>query len=388
MYINIERSGLLQDSDYMNLALSLAKATKGQTSPNPQVGAVIVKNGCILGTGAHLQAGSAHAEVHAIKAAGHLAKDADLYVTLEPCSHVGKTSSCVEAIKKAGIRKVFIATEDPNPKVSGKGIAILKQAGIEVETGLLEEEAKEMNKEFFHFIRKKIPFVTMKAAVSLDGKIAAATGDSKWITSPESRQNVHQLRHEHDAILVGIHTTIHDNPQLTTRLPQGGKNPIRVILDTHLRIPLDANVVTDEASSTIIYSGNAINQQKATHLQNQPNVEVVSFPSESVHLKDVLTDLGRRNVMTLLVEGGATVHASFVETKTFDEIVVYMAPKVIGGKEASSFVEGRGVDLVEEATNLQFTNVEQIGQDMKITAKPIRKELEDVYWNSGGTRNH
>src|SRR5699024_9377440 len=152
-------------------------------------------------------------------------------------------------------------------------------------------------------------------------------------------------RHEPDAVRLGIHTAIHDNPQLTTRLPQGGKNPIRVILDTHLRIPLDANVVTDEASSTIIYSGNALNQQKATHLQNQPNVEVVSFPSESVHIKDVLMDLGRRNVMTLLVEGGATVHASFVETKTFDEIVVYMAPKVIGGKEASSFVEGRGVDL-------------------------------------------
>src|SRR5699024_9093785 len=174
-----------------------------------------------------------------------------------------------------GIRKVFIATEDPNPKVSGKGIAILKQAGIEVETGLLEKKAKEMNKEFFHFIRKKILFVTMKAAVSLDGKIAAATGDTKWITSPGSRQNVHHIQHQHETILVGIHNSIHDNPQLTTRLPQGGKNPIRVILDTHLRIPLDANVVTDKASSTIIYSGNAINQQKATHLQNQPNVEVV-----------------------------------------------------------------------------------------------------------------
>src|SRR5699024_5101101 len=162
----------------------------------------------------------------------------------------------------------------------------------------------------------------------------------------------------------------------------GGKNPIQVILDTHLRIPLDTNVVTDEASSTIIYSGNAINQQKATHLQNQPNVEVVSFPSESVHLKDVLTDLGRRNVMTLLVEGNTTEHASLVETKKYDEIVVYMAPEEICGKAASPFVEGRGVDLEEEATNLQFTNVEKIGQDMKITANPKRKELEDVYWNS------
>src|SRR5699024_5709164 len=179
MYINIERSGLLQDSDYMNLALSLAKATKGQTSPNPQVGAAIVKNGCILGTGAHLHAGSAHAEVYAIKAAGHLAKDADLYVTLEPCSHVGKTSSCVEAIKKAGIRKVFIATEDPNPKVSGKGSAILKQAGIEVETGLLEEEAKEMNKEYYNFIRKKKHLVIIKETGNLDGVIHTANSKTR-----------------------------------------------------------------------------------------------------------------------------------------------------------------------------------------------------------------
>ncbi|MBU8878760.1 bifunctional diaminohydroxyphosphoribosylaminopyrimidine deaminase/5-amino-6-(5-phosphoribosylamino)uracil reductase RibD [Bacillus sp. FJAT-29790] len=362
----------MQDYDYMKLALTMAQATSGQASPNPKVGAVVVKNGEVLGMGAHLKAGTPHAEVHAINAAGEQAKGADIYVTLEPCSHYGKTPPCADLIIRSGIKRVVVAALDPNPLVAGNGIAKLKKAGIEVEIGVGEADANAMNESFYHFIQTKTPYVTIKAAASLDGKTAAKTGDSKWITSPESRLDVHQLRHEHDAILTGVNTIIHDNPHLTTRLPRGGKNPIRIVLDTHLRIPLESNVIQDRAVQTIIFTGSEVDTRKSESIQ-QFGVEVFSFPQQSVLIPDVLKELGKRNMISVLVEGGSEIHSSFIENEAFQQIVLYIAPKIIGGKNAIPLIGGQGIELVGNAKKLKFESVEPIGCDLKIIAKP-RKE--------------
>lgn len=360
----------MNDRDYMQLAIALAKATAGQTSPNPSVGAVIVKNGELISTGVHLKAGMPHAEAAAIQAAGEQAKDAVMYVTLEPCSHYGKTPPCADAIINSGIKKVFVATLDPNPLVAGKGTERLRKAGIEVVTGLCEEEAVRLNEKFFHFIQHKTPFVTIKGAVSLDGKTAAKTGDSKWITSGEARQDVHNLRHEHDAILVGINTVLHDNPLLTTRRPQGGKNPVRIILDTECKIPLSARVVRDPSSKTIIFTGNHIDKQKAAQLTDL-GVEVISLDSSRISVREVLRILGEKGLMSVLVEGGSEIHASFIAEEAFQQIILYVAPKIIGGREAVPFIGGAGPDLVSQGKKLRFTNVEKIGPDLKITAVPL-----------------
>lgn len=239
---------------YMRIALELARTATGQTSPNPLVGSVCVKDGQIIGTGAHLKAGTPHAEVHALTMAGTNSKGADLYVTLEPCAHTGITPSCTDLIISSGIQRVLIASIDPNPSVNGSGIQLLKAAGIEVLTGILQEEAEQLNQAFFHFIKYGTRYVTLKAAATLDGRLSTQNGDSKWIASAASRTDVHHLRNIHDAILVDVQTVLHDNPFLTTRLPHGGKNPIRIILDRHLRTPKTANVVIDGAAETIIFT--------------------------------------------------------------------------------------------------------------------------------------
>lgn len=357
----------------MKLAISLARATSGQTSPNPAVGAVLIKDGCLLSTGVHLEVGTPHAEVHAISAAGPTANGATLYVTLEPCSHYGKTPPCAEAIINSGIQKVFVACLDPNPLVAGRGIELLKKAGITVEVGLCEEEALLLNEKFFHFIKTNTPFVTIKAAVTLDGKTATKTGDSKWITSEAARRDVHTLRHENDAILVGINTVLLDNPFLTTRRPQGGKNPIRVILDSHLKIPLQANILQDKLAKMIIFTGNCIDQTKKNQIESF-GAEVISFSSPSIDIEEVLNVLGERKIMSLLVEGGSEVHASFIKNKLFQQMIVYIAPKVIGGRESIPFIGGSSLEKIADGTQLQFINVEQIGPDLKITAKRCEKE--------------
>lgn len=366
---------------YMKLALSLAKATIGQTSPNPSVGAVIVKDGWLVGTGTHLKAGGAHAEVLAIKEAKEQTNDAVLYVTLEPCIHYGKTPPCTDLIIQSGIKKVYVATLDPNPLVRGKGVEKLLEAGIDVEVGLCEEEALPLYEKFFHFIQTNTPYVTLKTAISFDGKTATKTGDSKWITSKEARRDVHHLRHEHDAILVGIETVLKDNPLLTTRRPQGGINPIRVILDTNLKIPYTANVVQDRSAKTIIFTGNSIDVTKKEKLEQQ-GVEIISLMKPTISIKEVLRMLGERKVTSLLVEGGATVHASFLKENAFQQIITYIAPTIIGGNLAKPFIGGDGVLFVKDGMRLEFTSVELIGPDIKIIAKPLRKEdSRHVYRN-------
>jgi diaminohydroxyphosphoribosylaminopyrimidine deaminase / 5-amino-6-(5-phosphoribosylamino)uracil reductase len=366
----------MKHTDYMELAINMAKATQGQTSPNPSVGAVVVKDGEIAGIGAHLKAGEGHAEVHAIQAAGEKAAGADIYVTLEPCSHYGRTPPCAQLIISSGIKRVFVASTDPNPLVSGKGIEQLRNAGIEVHVGSCRDEALELNKHFFHFMTHKTPYVTLKSAVTLDGKTAASSGDSKWITSEESRLDVHYDRHRHDAILVGVNTIIRDNPHLTTRLPQGGKNPIRIILDTKLRTPLEAHVVNDNESKTlIITSASVMDDEKIPFLE--AGCEVISLQEEKISLLPLLRELGRRSIQSLYVEGGSLVHGSFLKESAFQEFIMYMAPKLVGGSEAFTSFGGSGFESIAEGMEMKIKSVTSIGDDIKITAVPKNRLVKE-----------
>ncbi|MGG4168335.1 bifunctional diaminohydroxyphosphoribosylaminopyrimidine deaminase/5-amino-6-(5-phosphoribosylamino)uracil reductase RibD [Rossellomorea vietnamensis] len=359
---------------YMKLAISMAEATLGQTSPNPVVGAVVVKNGEIVGTGAHLKAGEGHAEVNAIKMAGDKAKGSDIYVTLEPCSHFGKTPPCSQALITSGIKRVHIATRDPNPLVAGRGIQQLRDAGIEVVVGELEEEALELNKHFFHFIQNGTPYVTLKTAVTLDGKTASASGDSKWITSEASRTDVHYDRHRHDAILVGVNTVIQDNPHLTTRLPQGGKNPIRIILDTYLRTPVHSHVVEDLESRTIIFTGSSVKDERKTPYIDR-GCEIISLTDDKIGIHSVLKELGSRKIVSLYVEGGSTIHSSFLEERAFQEMIMYMSPKLVGGNTAYTSFGGKGFPTIAEGLEMEIASLDRVAQDIKIVARPKREPL-------------
>jgi diaminohydroxyphosphoribosylaminopyrimidine deaminase / 5-amino-6-(5-phosphoribosylamino)uracil reductase len=359
----------LDYTHYMKLALSMAESTQGQTSPNPMVGAVVVKNGEIVGMGAHLKAGKGHAEVHAIKTAGDKAKGSDVYITLEPCSHYGKTPPCSRLLISSGVKRVHIATRDPNPLVAGRGIQQLRDAGIEVVVGELEEEARELNKHFFHFIQNGSPYVTLKTAVTLDGKTASASGDSKWITSEASRTDVHYDRHRHDAILVGVNTVIQDNPHLTTRLPQGGKNPIRIILDTFLRTPIHSHVVEDLESRTIIFTGNSVNEEQKKPFIDR-GCEIISLTEEKIGIHTVLKELGTRNIVSLYVEGGSAIHSAFLKNKAFQELIMYMSPKLVGGNTALPSFGGEGFPTIAEGLEMEIATVDRVGEDIKIVALP------------------
>ncbi|WBL13540.1 bifunctional diaminohydroxyphosphoribosylaminopyrimidine deaminase/5-amino-6-(5-phosphoribosylamino)uracil reductase RibD [Sutcliffiella sp. NC1] len=363
----------MNDVHYMKLAISLASSAKGQTSPNPIVGSVVVKNGEIVGFGAHLKAGEPHAEVHALKMAGDKAEGATVYVTLEPCSHYGKTPPCAELLIEKKVSRVVIASVDPNPLVAGKGIKMLKDAGIIVEAGVEEESALALNEVFFHYIQTNRPFVTLKTGVSLDGKTATVTGESKWITSPEARLDAHEYRHQHDAILVGVGTVKGDDPSLTTRLPAGGKNPIRIILDNHLNTPLSAKVVNDKEAPTWIVTSNNVAKEKLELFQNKP-VEIISLPTEKVEIGLLLEELGSRKITSLFVEGGATVNGSFVQANAVNQFVAYIAPKLIGGKLAPTSVGGLGIESMDDIVQLQINEVKQIGSDVKIVAVPLRNK--------------
>jgi diaminohydroxyphosphoribosylaminopyrimidine deaminase / 5-amino-6-(5-phosphoribosylamino)uracil reductase len=355
---------------YMELALKNASAMKGQTDPNPLVGAVIVNDNRVVGIGAHLKAGEPHAEIHALRMAGEAAKGGTIYVTLEPCSHYGRTGPCAVAIVEAGIKTVVIATLDPNPVVSGNGVKILKDAGIEVIIGVHQEESQKMNEVFNKFIVEKKPFVTLKSGITLDGKIATYASNSKWITSEQSRQDVHLLRNENMAILVGVNTVIKDNPELTARIPNG-RNPIRVILDSTLKIPLDSKVVTDNLAETWIFTCQKYDQDKEKTLKS---LGMKVFPTngvEKVEPKDVMEILGEHLISSVLIEGGGTINASFLENKCIDKVILYFAPKLIGGKDAPTFLEGSGIEKMSDAVDLVDTSIIKIGKDFKFIGYPI-----------------
>ncbi|MBM6619938.1 bifunctional diaminohydroxyphosphoribosylaminopyrimidine deaminase/5-amino-6-(5-phosphoribosylamino)uracil reductase RibD [Bacillus suaedaesalsae] len=359
----------MTDKEYMQVALTLARSVKGQTSPNPPVGSVVVKNGRIIGMGAHLKAGEGHAEVQAIKMAGGEVEGATVYVTLEPCSHFGKTPPCSNLLIDSRVSRVVVATTDPNPLVAGKGIERIRKAGIEVEVGVLQEEANELYEMFFYYISTKKPYVTLKTALTLDGKTASHTGSSQWITGVEAREDVHKYRHTHDAILVGVNTVLKDDPSLTTRLPNGGLHPTRIVLDHHLRTPLDAKLVNDQESTTwIVVNSHVTEEQMAPFIDR--GVKIIQQAGEKIDIPSLLEKLGELSITSILVEGGSEVNGSFLQHHAFNQVVTYIAPKLIGGKLAPGFIGGTGIADMNDAAQLQYKSIEQLGEDIKIVAVP------------------
>ncbi|MCM3612071.1 bifunctional diaminohydroxyphosphoribosylaminopyrimidine deaminase/5-amino-6-(5-phosphoribosylamino)uracil reductase RibD [Planococcus sp. MERTA32b] len=354
---------------YMDLALANARTMKGQTDPNPLVGSVIVNHNRIVGVGAHLKAGEPHAEIHALRMAGEEARGGTIYVTLEPCSHFGRTGPCAQAIIDAGLKKVVIAALDPNPLVSGNGVKMLEEAGIEVVSGIREQESFKMNEVFNKYITAKKPFVTLKAASTLDGKIATRSLDSKWITSEDARRDVHELRSEHMAILVGVGTVIEDDPALTARIPNG-RNPIRVILDSSLRLPLDAKLVMDGEAETWIFTSRTYDRSKKEQLE-QAGVRIFETSGETrTDVNDMMRILGENGISSLFIEGGGTVNSAFLENGLIDKVVLYFAPKLVGGKNAPTFLEGSGFELMKDAIDLADGEFTKIGKDFKFTGYP------------------
>lgn len=361
---------LSYDEKYMKLAMQLAGNAIGRTSPNPLVGAVIVKDNRVVGCGWHRKAGTPHAEVHALNQAGELAQGADVYVTLEPCAHYGKTPPCAKALVEAKVKNVYGGLLDVNPKVAGKGFKILEDAGIHVEYGFLQDELRKQNEVFFKWIEHKKPFVVLKAAMTLDGKIATAIGQSKWITNETSRAYGYKLRDIYDGIMVGINTVIEDNPMLTARV-DGGKNPIRIVVDSSLKIDINANVVQDKSAKTIIATTDKADKDKILKLQAQ-DVDVIVVDkdkNDKVDIEKLLDILGQQNICSILVEGGATLSGSFVAKKLVDKVYFFIAPKIVGGKEAKTPVAGTGILNLQEALALKDIQVEKLDEDILIIGR-------------------
>ena len=355
-------------------ALRLAAFGRGRTSPNPMVGAVLVKDGRIVGAGWHRKAGTEHAEIHALRMAGDLARGATLYVTLEPCSHTGRTGPCARAVIEAGVRRVVAAMEDPNPLVHGNGLQMLREGGVEVSCGLMEEEARRLNEAFVVWVTEKRPFVTLKMAMTLDGKTATAGGESKWITGEASRLRGHVLRDESDAILVGIGTVLADHPSLTTRLPDGnGKNPLRVILDSKARMPFDEPMLRDGAAPVLIATTESVPEENLRRLREAGAEILTAGKGPSVDLPILLRNLGERSICSLLVEGGSTVHFSFLSAGLADKMCAFIAPKLFGGKEATPAVGGTGFLHLADAARLTDIKTEILDDDFCVSGYLLRE---------------
>ena len=357
------------EEKFMKMAIELAKKGKGKVNPNPLVGAVIVKNGEIIGQGYHSKYGGNHAEIEAINNATDDVKGATIYVTLEPCFHYGKTPPCVDKLISLGISKVVIGHLDPNPLVSGKSIEKLKSLGIEVKVGVLEEECLKLNEVFIKYIKTKLPYVVLKSGVSLDGKIATKTGESKWITGATSRAKVNELRSELRGIMVGVNTVIIDDPTLNCNI-DGGRNPIRIILDSNLRIPLDSKILkTAYKYETIIATTKNIDLNKKA-LVEELKAKVITIDSinNKVDLNKLMIKLGEMKIDSILLEGGGEVNYSALEAGIIDKLMLFMAPVIIGGKESKTFVEGKGIDLLTNSFKTSNLKIEYLGEDILITS--------------------
>ena len=362
----------MSDSVYMKLALRLAARGVGWVSPNPMVGAVVVQGGEIVGRGYHRRAGAPHAEVEALRQAGAAAQGAELYVTLEPCNHQGRTPPCTQAILAAGITKVVMAARDPNPHVTGGGADFLSSHGIKVEIGLLEAQARRLNEAWFKWVATGLPWVMAKAACSLDGKIATHTGESQWLTGEAARAFGHQLRHRADAMLVGLGTLLADDPQLTTRLPgRRGQDPIRVVLDSRLRLPLEARVLhlNSQASTWVACTGEGAKDKEKVKALKALGAEVLVLPEEDgrVALQPLLRFLGRRQVQSVLVEGGAETLGSFFDQRLVDQFFFFYAPKFLGGKDTPGVLAGRGVAYLQDALQARELLIRRICMDILIS---------------------
>lgn len=358
----------MRDEYFMKIALDLAKKGIGFTSPNPLVGAVIVKDGKIIGKGYHEKYGESHGEVNALNSAVEDVYNATMYVTLEPCCHFGKTPPCANRIVESGIRKVVIAMEDPNPIVAGKGIEILRNNGVEVKVGVLKEEAEKLNEIFIKYIVTKRPFTILKAGMSLDGKIATYTGDSKWITGEKAREYGHLLRQKVSAILVGVNTVIMDNPMLNTRLDKVQcKDPIRIILDSNGRNPLTSKVLNENPSNTIIVVTNFAPIEKINAFKEKgADIIVTPVKNGKVDLQFLMEELGKRKIDSLLIEGGGEVNFSFLKENLVDKVIFFIAPKLIGGRDAKTPVEGQGIAYMKDIVNLKNIEVTNIGEDIMV----------------------
>lgn len=363
----------------MQFALQLAEKGRGHVEPNPLVGAVIVKDHQIVGQGWHQKYGEAHAEVHALSDAGNNAYGADLYVTLEPCCHQGKTPPCTDAVIQAGIRRVIIAMADPFPEVDGKGISLLQQNGIEVNVGIEVAQALHLNAPFLKLLQHKMPYVRLKWAMTLDGRIATHTGDSQWISNEASRREVHQIRGCADGILVGLGTALADDPLLTAR-PPGPRIATRIVLDSRGRIPLDCKLIqTANDFPTLIATTDAIANEKRLELE-QLGCEVLILPTTQgkTCIRTLLQDLGQRRLTNLLVEGGAEVLGSFLDQKLADEVLVYVAPRLVGGANAPGPVGGLGVDQIADAFQITEWDWQNLEGDLRAQGR-IDAENPDLH---------
>lgn len=359
--------GKVTDRQFMRRAITLAKKGQGWCHPNPMVGCVIVRDGRIIGEGYHRRCGELHAERNALASVKGSAEGATLYVTLEPCCHHGRTAPCTDAIIENRIAKVVIGSRDPNPKVSGKGVRLLREAGIEVVTDFMREECDRLNPVFFHYITTGLPYVTMKYAMTLDGKTATKTGASKWISGPSSLKEVHRMRHANMGIMAGIGTVLADNPLLTCRLP-GGKNPVRIICDSKLRIPFDSNLVrTADKIRTIVVCSNSYDISKIQSLE-RAGIEVLILPGKDgrIDLKALMRKLGSMEIDSILLEGGAGLNASAVEAGIVNEIRAFVAPRIFGGRAVSP-VEGSGVELPSQAYSFSLKEMKRVGGDVMLS---------------------
>lgn len=362
--------------EYMRRAVELAKLGIGKVNPNPLVGAVIVKEGRIIGEGYHAKYGELHAERHAFSRLTEEAEGAEMYVTLEPCCHHGKQPPCTQAIIEHGIKKVFVGSDDPNALVAGKGVQALREAGVEVVTQVMKEECDALNPVFFHFITTKTPYVLMKYAMTMDGKIACDTGKSQWITGEEARSHVQETRDALMGIMVGIQTIISDNPRLTCRIP-GGRNPIRIICDSHLRIPMEAEVVQTAKEMKTVVATVSSEQEKISALR-EAGVKVLITDSADgkVDLQDLMQKLGQEKIDSILLEGGGTLNQSALQSGIVNHIQIYLAPKIFGGTGKYTPVSGIGVKEPDEAYLLINRKIRIFGEDILLDYDVAKRRAE------------
>ncbi len=361
-----------EDIEYMRRAMELAERGVGFTNPNPMVGAVIVKGGKVIGEGWHERCGEWHAERNAFKNCTVPAEGATMYVTLEPCCHYGKTPPCTEAIIEHGIARVVVGMEDPNPLVAGKGIALLREAGIEVVCGVEEEALREQNRVFLKYISTKLPWVAMKTAMTLDGKIATRTGDSKWITGAEARAYVHELRHRFMAIVVGIGTAVADDPLLNCRIEgRGVRQPIRVVVDSNARLSLDSQLVKTAGEYRTIVAHTRFAPEESVKALREAGVEMLLCKEKEglVDVRNLLELLGQSGIDSILLEGGGSLNYTFLAEGLADELYAFIAPKIVGGMNAKTPVEGAGMEKMADAINLELENVLNIGHDVLLKLK-------------------
>lgn len=363
----------MTDEQYMKMALELAEKGEGCVNPNPMVGAVIVKDGEIIGSGWHERCGQLHAERNALANCKQSAEGGTIYVTLEPCCHYGRTPPCTEAIIENKLKRVVIGSSDPNPLVAGKGVEILRSHGIEVLTGVLKEECDRINEIFLHFITEKMPFVMMKYAMTIDGKIASSSGKSKWITGETARENVHKDRNKFAAIMVGSGTVLEDNPMLNCRL-EGGRNPIRIVCDTRLRTPLDCDLVKTANEIPLIIATCEMDKYKIKSYTDL-GCQVIILPQKNNHidLKILMDKLAQMKIDSILLEGGGTLNWSCLENGIVSKVQAYIAPKILGGESAKTPVGGVGADSPNDAIMLTDSKIRKIGDDFLIESKVIKK---------------